>query len=390
MIPNFTSFHIMVKPYSSICNLECQYCYYLSTKNLYPNSNCKMNDETLEKFTQQYIAAQEVPEVTFSWQGGEPTLMDVKFFEKAIQYQKIFNKHGIKVQNTLQTNGTLLTKDWARFFKKHNFLIGISIDGPSDLHDEYRVDNKGNPTFDQVISGLDNLKKYKVDFNILTCVHTSNVDYPLDVYRSLRDELGGEFIQFIPIVETNGSGSISDFSVTGRQYGSFLQIVFKEWVKHDVGRVYVQIFEVSLAAWLNLPLNLCILAPTCGNALALEHNGDIYACDHFVTPQYFRGNLFSQSLRNIVNSQEQKEFGLNKSKLPLECQQCEVRYVCNGGCPKNRLIKTDEEGVGMNYLCEGYKMFFSFIDPYMKYMGDQIRRNKPAANIMDHLRHNPF
>lgn len=389
MVPNFTSFHTMIKPYSSICNLKCQYCYYLSKKELYPNSNGKMSDETLEKFTKQYIKAQEVPEVTFSWQGGEPTLMDIKFYERAIKYQKKYNKKGIRIQNTLQTNGTLLTEEWARFFKKHNFLIGISIDGPPDLHDAYRVDNKGNPSFDQVKSGLANLKKYGVEFNILTCVHAANEKYPLEVYKYLKNDLEANFIQFIPVVERNEDGSVSAFSVSGKQYGTFLQTIFGEWIKHDVGRIFIQIFEVALAAWLSLPLNLCIFTPTCGNALVMEHNGDIYACDHFVTSDYFRGNLITQHLRDIINSLEQKEFGMNKSKLPHDCQECEVRFVCNGGCLKNR-IPTEEGSSGLNYLCEGYKTFFTYIDPYMKYIADQIRRNRPAANIMEYLKENPI
>ncbi|MFX1516409.1 MAG: anaerobic sulfatase maturase [Promethearchaeota archaeon] len=381
----------MIKPYSSICNLQCQYCYYLSKKELYPNSNGKMSHETLEKFTEQYIEAQDVPEVTFSWQGGEPTLMDIEFYEKAIQYQKKYNKRGIRVQNTLQTNGTLLTEDWARFFKKHEFLIGISIDGPPDLHDKYRVDTKGSLSSAQVLAGLATLKKHKVEFNILTCVHAANEKYPLKVYKYLKNDLEATFVQFIPVVERNMDGSVSAFSVTGKQYGIFLQTIFDEWVKQDVGRIFIQIFEVALAAWLNLPLNLCILAPICGNALALEHNGDIYACDHFVIPDYFRGNLLEQPLKEIVNSPAQREFGMNKSKLlPRKCQQCEVRFACNGGCPKNRFLSTEEGNSGLNYLCEGYKMFFSHIDPYMKYMADQIRRNNPASNIIEYLRDNPF
>ncbi|MFX1508012.1 MAG: anaerobic sulfatase maturase [Promethearchaeota archaeon] len=381
----------MIKPYGSICNLRCQYCYYLAKKELYPNSNCKMNYETLEKFTQQYIEAQEVPEITFSWQGGEPTLMGIEFYERAIQYQKKYNRKGIRIQNNLQTNGTLLTEDWARFFKKHNFLIGISIDGPSDLNDEYRVDNKGNPTSDQVLSGLANLKKHEVEFNILACVHAANEKYPLEVYKYLKNDLEATFVQFIPVVELNNDTKVADFSVSGRHYGSFLQEIFEEWVKHDVGRIFIQIFEVALAAWLNLPLNLCILAPTCGNALALEHNGDIYACDHFVKPQHFRGNLLQDHLREIVNSPVQKEFGINKSLLlHPKCQQCEVRFVCNGGCPRNRFLSTEEGNSGLNYLCDGYKTFFSHIDPYMKYMADQIRRNRPASSIMDYLRENPI
>ena len=350
-----------------------------------------MSNETLEKFTKHYIESQNVPEVTFSWQGGEPTLMDIEFYEKAVQYQKLYNERGIKVQNTLQTNGTLLTEDWARFFKKHNFLIGISIDGPSDLHDKYRVDNNGNPTSDQVISGLANLKKHEVEYNVLTCVHAANVDHPLDVYKFLREELETKFIQFIPVVERNSDGTIAEFSVSGKQYGTFLQAIFDEWVKCNVGSIFIQLFEIALAAWLRLPIGLCVFSPTCGNALALEHNGDIYACDHFVTPNYLRGNLLELALEKIVNSPAQKEFGMNKSKLlPDNCQRCEVRFVCNGGCPKNRFASIEEGDSGLNYLCEGYKIFFSYIDPYMKYMADEIRKNRPASNIMEFLRENPI
>ncbi|MFX1283912.1 MAG: anaerobic sulfatase maturase [Promethearchaeota archaeon] len=377
----------MIKPHSSICNLNCQYCYYLSKKRLYPNSNYRMNDKTLEEFIKQYLEAQKTPVVSFGWQGGEPALMGIDFFEKVIHYQKKYNKEGKKVENTFQTNGTLLNEDWGRFFKKHNFLIGISIDGPPKMHDVYRVDRKGTPTFNKVKLGLDILKKYEVEYNILTCVHSVNVNHPLEVYKYLRDELQVNFIQFIPVVERNIDGRVSDFSTTGSQYGTFLQTVFDEWVRHDVGMIFIQIFEVALAAWLNLPLNLCTFAPNCGNALALEYNGDIYACDHFVTPEYFRGNLLSQSLKEIVNSLDQKEFGLKKSRLlPQECQQCEVRFVCNGGCPKNRFISTEERNSGLNYLCEGYKTFFSYIDPYMKYMADQLKRNRPATNIMEYLK----
>lgn len=350
-----------------------------------------MNDEILEEFIKQYLEAQQVPHVSFGWQGGEPTLMGLEFFQKVIKYQKKYNKQGLRVENTFQTNGTLLTEDWVRFFKKHNFLVGISIDGPPDMHDVYRVDQNGDPTFGQVRLGLDILKKHKVEFNILTCVHSTNVDHPLDVYKFLRNNLEVSFIQFIPVVERNTDGSVSDFSVTGNQYGAFLQIIFDEWVKHDVGRIYVQIFETALAAWLQMPSNLCIFAPTCGNALVLEHNGEIYACDHFVTPQFRRGNLLTRHLREIANSPNQKEFGLNKSKLlPQECLQCKVKFVCNGGCPKNRFSSTKEESFRLNYLCEGYKTFFSHIDPYMKYMATQIKMNSSAANIMNYLRENPF
>lgn len=397
MIKTPPSFHIMLKPRASICNLDCKYCYYLSKRNLYPESDCRMNDNTLEEFIHQYINAQRVPEVTFGWQGGEPTLMGLDFFKRAVRLQKKYARPGMQIYNTLQTNGTLLNDEWGKFFYENSFLIGLSLDGPPQLHNTYRIDKEGNPTFARVKKGLDILKRYNIEFNILTCVHAANAEYPLEVYRFLRDEIGTKFIQFIPIVERdNDTGfqegnKITSRSVTGRQYGKFLITIFNEWVRRDVGRVFVQIFDIALGAWLGMLAALCIFTPTCGTALAMEHNGDLYACDHFVEPKHKRGNFLDASIVKLVGSQEQFTFGQNKyNLLPTYCRECKVSFVCNGGCPKNRVLSTRDGEPGLNYLCEGYKAFFTYIDPYMQFMAEQLRNKEPAAKIMEHLTKNNF
>ncbi len=386
------AFHIMLKPRGAICNLDCTYCYFLSKERLYPGSRFRMANDLLEEYTRQYIEAQRVPEVTFAWQGGEPTLMGLDFFRLAVELQQKYRRPGMTVHNALQTNGTTLDDDWCRFFKAHDFLIGLSLDGPRALHDAYRVDKGGNPTFDSVMTGLSLLRKHAVEFNILTTVHAANAAHPVDVYRFLRDEIKTLFIQFIPIVERDNatgfqeSEKITTRSVTGRQYGDFLIGVFDEWVRRDVGRVYVQIFDVSLAAWLGQPPGLCIFEETCGAALAMEHNGDLYACDHFVEPNYKLGNLFELPLIDMVASAQQRQFGLDKREtLPRYCRECEVRFVCNGGCPKDRTLLTPDGEPGLNYLCEGYKSFFNHIDPAMRFMAAEWRAGRPPANIMPHL-----
>jgi uncharacterized protein len=383
------AFHVMLKPRGAICNLNCEYCYYLSKEKLYPGSRFRMTGELLEEFTRQYIEAQRVPEVTFGWQGGEPTLMGLDFFRLAVQLQEKYRRPGMRLHNTLQTNGTLLDNEWCRFFREHDFLIGLSLDGPRELHDAYRLDRGGNPTFDRVMAGLALLKKHQVEFNILACVHAANADHPLEVYRFLRDEVGARFIQFIPIVELQSDAGfeaeerVADHSVTGQQYGDFLIAVFDEWVRQDVGRVFVQIFDVALAVWLGQRPGLCVFAETCGAALALEHNGDLYACDHFVEPEYRLGNVQDIPLAEMVGSERQRQFGLAKKlALPRYCQECEVRFICNGGCPKNRILRAPDGEPGLNYLCEGYKAFFSRIDRPMQIMAAELRAGRPAANIM--------
>jgi uncharacterized protein len=351
----------MLKPNGPICNLNCAYCYYLSKERLYPDGRFRMTDELLEEFTRQYIGAQRVPEVTFGWQGGEPLLMGVDFFRRAVELQERCHRPDMQIINTLQTNGVLLDDEWCRFFREHDFLVGLSLDGPRELHDAYRVDKGGNPTFDRVMEGIPLLKEHSVEFNILTTVHMANADHPLEVYRFLRDEVGAQFIQFIPIVERDNETGfqegerVTERSVTGRRYGDFLIAVFDEWVRRDVGRVFVQIFDAALAAWVGQRPGLCIFDETCGLALVMEHNGDLYACDHFVEPRHRLGNIQETPLVEMVGSERQQQFGLAKrDTLPRYCRECEACFVCNGGCPKNRVLHAPDGEPGLNYLCEGY------------------------------------
>ena len=348
-----------------------------------------MSDDLLDTFTRQYIGAQRGPEVTFTWQGGEPTLMSLAFFERAIKLQEQYKRPGMTIHNTLQTNGVTFDDDWCRFFKKHNFLVGVSINGPKKLHNAYRVDKRDRPTFDRVMVGLELLKKHRVEFNTLTCVHAANGDYPLETYHFLRDEVQSRYVQFIPIVvRDNETGfqegeTVTQHSVTGKQYGHFLNAIFDEWVRHDVGQVFIQIFDVALAAWIGQRPGLCIFGETCGTALALEHNGDLYSCDHFVEPRYYLGNINEDYLVTLVGSEQQRQFDLTKrDTLPRYCRECVVRFVCNGGCPKNRIRHTPEGETGLNYLCEGYKAFFGHIAPHMKLMAAELLAGRSPANIM--------
>jgi uncharacterized protein len=383
------AFHIMAKPRGAICNLRCDYCYYLRKTDLYPGTSFRMSDETLESYTRQYIQSQQVPEVNFGWQGGEPTLMGLDFFRKAVAYQQKYARPGMKIENTLQTNGTLLNDEWCRFFAKNRFLIGISLDGPREVHDVYRKDKGGAPTFDRVMRGVKLLRKHKVDFNVLTCVSAANVHQPLEVYHFLRDEISAQFIQFIPIVERdNETGfqegtALTSRSITGKQYGDFLIAIFDEWVHRDVGRVFVQIFDTALGRWLGAPGGLCVFQETCGKALVMEHNGDLYSCDHFVEPRYLLGNILETPLIELVGSEQQLKFGLNKkASLPRYCRECPVLYACNGGCPKNRTDLTPDGEAGLNHLCKGYKAFFTHIDQPMRMMAGLLRQGHPAAEIM--------
>jgi uncharacterized protein len=383
----------MVKPAGSTCNLGCAYCYYLSKERLYPGSTFRMSDELLEDFTEDYIKAQRVPEVTFGWQGGEPTLMGLDFFRRAVELQEKHRPPGTSVRNTIQTNGTGLSDDWCRFFRQHKFLVGLSMDGPPDLHDAYRRDKGGNPTSGRVIRGAALLREHAVEFNILATVHAANADYPTEVYRFLRDEVGAQFIQFIPIVEReNETGfqegtRLTERSVTGQQYGSFLNAIFDEWVRKDVGRVFVQIFDAALAAWVGEPPGLCIFEETCGTALVLEHNGDLYACDHFVEPRYRLGNVQEAPLTDLVGSDRQRQFGLAKrDQLPRACRECAVQFACHGGCPKNRVLGTRDGEPGLNCLCQGYGAFFRHIDSPMRIMATELKAGRPPANVMQRLK----
>lgn len=390
---NFTrtppAFHIMVKPRGAICNLDCEYCFYLRKENLYPGGSFRMLDELLENFVRQYIESQRVPQVNFAWQGGEPTLMGLDFFHKVVAYQKKYAPPGVQIENALQTNGTRLNDAWCQFFAENHFLIGISLDGPRGLHDRYRKDKGGGDTFDRVVRGVKLLKKHRVDFNILTCVSSANVNQPLEVYRFLRDEIGARFIQFIPIVERDNETGfqqgtvLTARSITGKQYGEFLIAIFDEWLRRDVGRVFVQMFDTALGRWLGAPGGLCVFQETCGLALAMEHNGDLYSCDHFVEPDYLLGNIRQTPMAELVSSPQQRKFGLDKrATLPRYCRECPVLFACNGGCPKDRTDTTPDGEPGLNHLCAGFKAFFTHVDEPMRQMAELLRHNRPAADII--------
>ncbi len=386
------AFHVLVKPRGAICNLDCKYCFFLSKEGLYPGSTFRMTDELLEAYIRQLIEAHRIPEVTIAWQGGEPTLMGLDFYVRASEYVEKYRKPDTTINYTIQTNGTLLDDEWCEFFREHKYLVGISVDGPRELHDTYRVDKGGRPTFDRVMNGWHLLQKHGVDSNVLCTVHAANGDHPLDVYRFFRDELRAEFVQFIAIVERDNEtgfqegSSVTSRSIGAKQYGNFLKSVFDEWVRHDVGRVFVQLFDVALAAWVGAPPAVCVFSPTCGNALALEHSGDLYSCDHFVEPRYHLGNILDVPLVELVGSKKQIDFGQDKlDALPGYCRECQVRFVCHGGCPKNRFIRTPDGMPGLNYLCAGYKAFFTHIDLPMRIMANLLRQRRAPAEVMQIL-----
>jgi uncharacterized protein len=383
------AFHVMAKPCGAICNLECAYCFYLPKQGLYPGSDFRMSDELLEAYIRQHIEAHRAPEVTFTWQGGEPTLMGLGFFRRAIELQRKYRQPGMRIHNALQTNGVTLNEEWCRFLHDNSFLLGISLDGPRHCHDPFRVDKGGASTFDRVMAGIALLQRHRVELNVLAAVHAANAGRGLEVYRFLRDEVGAEVIQLIPIVERErAAGSHEGVRVTSRsvsalQYGEFLIAVFDEWVRHDVGRVFVQIFDVALGAWFGAPSTLCVFAETCGDALALEHNGDLFACDHFVDPRYRLGNITETSLADLVASPRQRSFGLAKrDTLPRLCRECAVGFVCKGACPKDRFLTTPDGEPGLNYLCEGLKAFFTHIDVPMRAMARLLHERRPPAAIM--------
>jgi len=402
------AFHLLTKPTGAVCNLECKYCFFLSKEMLYPGSRFRMADELLETYIKQLLESHRTPEVTIAWQGGEPTLMGLDFFKRTVELVDQYKQPNQQINYTIQTNGTLLDDEWAAFFKQHNYLVGLRMDGPREIHDTYRVNKGGAGSFDQVMRGWDVLKKHQVEVNILCCVHAANQDHPLEVYRFFRDELGTQFVQFIAIVERATKDSLSianegwseraggdrplyiqegnlvtERSVGPGQYGSFLIQIFEEWVRHDVGDVFVQLFDVTLGSWVGQH-NLCIFAPTCGNALALEHNGDLYSCDHFVEPDYLLGNIKETHMIELIASDQQLKFGQDKmTTLPRYCLECEVRFACHGGCPKNRFIKTPGGEYGLNYLCAGYKAFFNHVDRPMKIMAALLRQDRAPVEIME-------
>lgn len=411
--PNTTQrplgFHIMTKPIGPICNLDCKYCFYLEKENLYPKlsghsgiSDWKMPDDVLESYVRQYIESQQMDAINFAWQGGEPTLLGVDFFRRVVALQQKYAA-GKQIENAFQTNGALLDDEWGEFLAQNHFLVGLSIDGPRELHDRYRVDKGGQPTFNRVVAGLNMLKKHGVEFNTLTVVNRHNARQPLEVYRFLK-EIGSGYMQFIPVVERiareandsglvliqpcdSGEARVSEWSVDPVDFGNFLCAVFDEWVRNDVARYYVQIFDVALETWLGIPASLCVFRETCGSAMAMEHNGDLYSCDHFVYRENRLGNIMENPLASMVASAQQVKFGLDKrDSLPRYCRECDVRFACHGECPKHRFIRTPDGESGLNYLCAGYKMFFHHIDPYMRFMANELRSQRPPANVIQWTR----
>jgi len=418
-------FHLLTKPVGPICNLDCKYCFYLEKEKLYPGENqWRMSDAVLAEYVRQYIHSQPVPEIHFAWQGGEPTLLGVDFFRRAVALQKQF-AGGKTIFNAIQTNGTLLDDEWCEFLAANKFLVGLSIDGPAELHDQYRVDKRQQPTFAAVMRGLERFKKHGVEFNTLTVVNRANSQSPLEVYRFLKS-IGSQYLQFIPLVEravpaevkTAGSGFaappvlrnadhrvgsttgdiqqraetvlgapvVTPWSVEAEQYGIFLCAIFDEWVRKDVGETFVPLFDVALGNWMGLGSSLCVFAEKCGTALAIEHNGDLYSCDHYVYPHHKLGNVMNQSLGALVNSPQQIRFGDDKlDLLPKFCRECEVRFACNGECPKHRFIQTPDGEAGLNYLCAAYKKFFNHIDPHMKTMAQLLRNDEAPARLMELL-----
>ena len=398
------SCHVMAKPSGAICNLDCGYCFYLEKEKLYSNArdHWRMSDETLKAYVKQYIEAQDVPAVSFAWQGGEPTLMGLDFFRRAVELQRRY-ADGKTITNAFQTNGVLLDDEWGEFLRENRFLVGLSIDGPREFHDRYRVDKGKKPTFDRVYSGLQMLRRHGVDFNTLTVLHRHNAGHPLEVYRFLRDE-GSGFMQFIPLVERSaglpggdgrelvgpafvGKAAVTEWSVEPSQYGRFLCRVFDEWVRRDVGRVHVQMFETAVGSWLGRDSDMCIFSRTCGKAMIIEHNGDLYSCDHFVYPDYRLGNVHDATIRELAAIPAQRKFGRDKADaLPKYCRECEYRFACNGGCPKQRFGQTPRGEPGLHYLCKGYKMFFSHADPFLRFMANEISQGRPADLVMEWAR----
>jgi uncharacterized protein len=400
--------HVVAKPIGPVCNLNCEYCFYLEKRALFgPVEKYRMSDEVLRAFITNYITSQPTPVVEFVWQGGEPTLLGIDFFRRVIELQRAFS--GTKtIANSLQTNGTLLTDEWCAFLKKNNFMVGISLDGPEKIHDRYRTDKQGNGTFDQVMQGLKLLQKHKVDYNVLACVARETAHKPLDVYHFFKRQ-GVEFIQFSPVVErmpdlssiqlglrlagpaTLGRSeeptSVTSWSVIPEEYGGFLIEIYEDWVRHDVGTVFVMNFEWALNAWIGNPSPVCIHASTCGRAVVIEHNGDVYACDHCVYPDYRLGNVTTDRLSAMVEKSQRSGFGVAKeTALPRWCRECDVLKACQGGCPKHRFFTTYYDEPGLHYLCEGYKKFFLHIRKYCHTMTQLLENDLPASRVMEAIK----
>jgi serine-type anaerobic sulfatase-maturating enzyme len=401
-------FHLLAKPTGAVCNLDCTYCFFLSKEMLYPGSRFRMADELLEAYLRQLIEAHAgAPEVVVAWQGGEPTMMGLEFFRRSVELAQRYQRPGQRIMYTIQTNATLLDDDWGAFFAEHGFLVGVSIDGPREIHDTYRVNKAGRGSFDQVMAGLAALRRHGVEWNALTTVHAASQDRGREVYAFLRDECGAAFMQFIPIVErateqtldaanegwgarvrgrplyTQQGSLVTDRSVTPGGYGRFLIDIFEDWVRHDIGEVYVQMFDVALASWYGEPPGLCVHSETCGLALALEHTGDVYSCDHYVEPAYKLGNIGDRTLLDLIALPQQQRFGQAKrDTLPQYCLDCDVRFACHGGCPKDRFTTTPDGQPGLHYLCPSYKAFFGHIRPAMDAMCTLLRADRAPAELI--------
>ncbi|GAA3585602.1 anaerobic sulfatase maturase [Gibbsiella greigii] len=392
-------FHLMAKPTSYQCNLACDYCFYLDKgMGCLPAGQPfrHMEENVLRAYIQQNIACSPTAEVMFAWQGGEPTLAGLDFYHRALAYQRQY-ANGKTIRNTLQTNGVLLDDSWAAFLAENQFLVGVSVDGPQALHDKYRKSRAGKSVFQQVIGAVKRLQHHRVTFNLLAAVNNETAKAPREIYHFLTRELGADFLQFIPIVERDdqrkrppsgelihpqalGQNSITPWSVSGEAYGEFLIAVFDEWVRHDVGEKFVQLFDCTLAAWMGAVPGLCVMQPNCGRALVIEQNGDIYSCDHFVYPEQRLGNILVDNLAALVDGKQQTSFGAQKSALPPDCRQCRYGFACHGGCPKHRILF--KQGGAHNFLCAGYRAYFQHVEPYMNFMAQQLQLRRSPANVM--------
>ena len=395
--------YVMLKPAGAHCNLACKYCYYLEKNNLYQNSHRHlMSDEMLEQFTREYIEAQTMPQVLFTWHGGEPLMRSIDFYRKALALQKNY-AHGKQIDNVIQTNGTLLTDEWCEFFAKNHWLVGISIDGPQEYHDHYRVTPAGKPSWEKVMQGIQLLKKHRVEWNAMAVVNAYNAEHPLEFYHFFRDN-GCQYLQFTPIVERltehedgrtlasladDREIPLADASVTPQQWGNFLCTIFDDWVRHDVGKTFVEIFDCTLANWMGVLPGICAYSKECGHAGVMEHNGDVYSCDHFVFPEYKLGNIREQSLIDMLYGEKQQAFSrLKHTSLPRQCKECDMEFACHGECPKNRFEKDKYGEPGLNYLCQGYYQYYSHVAPYMDFMKRELLAQRPPANIMNVLKNN--
>ena len=395
--------YVMLKPAGAHCNLACKYCYYLEKNNLYQNSHRHlMSDETLEQFTREYIEAQTMPQVLFTWHGGEPLMRSIDFYKKALALQKKY-AHGKQIDNVIQINGTLLTDEWCEFFAKNHWLVGISIDGPQEYHDHYRVTPAGKPSWEKVMQGISLLKKHRVEWNAMAVVNAYNAEHPLEFYHFFRDN-GCQYLQFTPIVERltehedgrtlasladDREIPLADASVTPQQWGNFLCTIFDDWVRHDVGKTFVEIFDCTLANWMGVLPGICAYSKECGHAGVMEHNGDVYSCDHFVFPEYKLGNIREQSLIDMLYGEKQQVFSrLKHTSLPRQCKECDMEFACHGECPKNRFEKDKYGEPGLNYLCQGYYQYYSHVAPYMDFMKRELLAQRPPANIMNVLKNN--